>query len=149
LLKKSTFNNFKTLKAKELPMFSHIFIGTNKFDTSFSFYAGLMGALGHVLKFSEPSVPWAGWKQSDVDRPLFILGAPFNGEAASPGNGQMFAFIATTRAMVDKCHSIAIGLGGACEGKPGLRPQYHSNYYGAYFRDLDGNKICVCCHVPI
>ena len=39
-----------------------------------------------------------------------------------------------------------LALGAVCEGPPGLRPQYHANYYGAYFRDLDGNKLCVCCH---
>jgi hypothetical protein len=38
--------------------------------------------------------------------------------------------------------------GGSCEGPPGLRPQYHAHYYGAYFRDPDGNKLCVCCHEP-
>ena len=38
------------------------------------------------------------------------------------------------------------GAGSVCEGPPGLRPHYHANYYGAYFRDLDGNKLCVCCH---
>jgi catechol 2,3-dioxygenase-like lactoylglutathione lyase family enzyme len=37
---------------------------------------------------------------------------------------------------------------GRCEGPPGVRPQYHDHYYGAYFRDPDGNKLCVACHVP-
>ncbi len=45
-------------------------------------------------------------------------------------------------------HQTALGNGGTCEGPPGLRPQYHDNYYGAYFRDPDGNKICVACHAP-
>jgi predicted lactoylglutathione lyase len=47
---------------------------------------------------------------------------------------------------VDACHKIALEQGGTDEGGPGLRPQYHPNYYGAYFRDLDGNKICICSH---
>ena len=42
----------------------------------------------------------------------------------------------------------AIAAGGSCEGAPGLRPQYHADYYGAYFRDPDGNKLAVCCHRP-
>lgn len=37
-------------------------------------------------------------------------------------------------------------LGGQCEGRPGLRPEYHADYYGAYFRDPDGNKLCVVSH---
>ena len=64
----------------------------------------------------------------------------------SVGNGQMLALLAKSRAMVDATYARAIGLGAACEGAPGLRPHYHPNYYGAYFRDLDGNKICICCH---
>ena len=42
----------------------------------------------------------------------------------------------------------ALSHGATCEGHPGLRPHYHPDYYGAYFRDLDGNKICVVCHLP-
>lgn len=38
--------------------------------------------------------------------------------------------------------------GGSSEGAPGLRPDYHEHYYGAYFRDPDGNKLCVACHLP-
>ena len=45
-------------------------------------------------------------------------------------------------------HARALELGGTCEGPPGLRPQYHAHYYGAYFRDPDGNKLCVACHQP-
>ena len=40
----------------------------------------------------------------------------------------------------------ALAHGGTCEGSPGLRPEYHAHYYGAYFRDPDGNKLCVACH---
>jgi hypothetical protein len=58
----------------------------------------------------------------------------------------MIALLAPKRALVDACHAAALKLGGADEGAPGLRPHYHPNYYGAYFRDLDGNKICVCSH---
>jgi len=54
------------------------------------------------------------------------------------------ALLAPNRAAVDRCYSRAIASGD--EGRPGLRPHYHPNYYGAYFRDLDGNKLCVCCH---
>ena len=60
----------------------------------------------------------------------------------------MTAFLASTRAVVDRCYVVALQMGGRCEGMPGLRPHYHPNYYGAYFRDPDGNKICVCCHEP-
>ncbi len=58
----------------------------------------------------------------------------------------MVALLAASRQIVDRAHAYALAQGGADEGAPGLRPQYHPNYYGAYFRDPDGNKICVVCH---
>ena len=42
----------------------------------------------------------------------------------------------------------ALAHGARCEGPPGLRPEYHAHYYGAYFRDSEGNKLCVACHTP-
>jgi catechol 2,3-dioxygenase-like lactoylglutathione lyase family enzyme len=45
--------------------------------------------------------------------------------------------------------ALALSLGGQCEGAPGLRPHYHANYYGTYFRDPEGNKLCLCCHDPL
>ena len=48
--------------------------------------------------------------------------------------------------MVDQTYAVALEYGATCEGAPGLRPHYHANYYGAYFRDLDGNKLALCCH---
>ncbi|KVE06791.1 VOC family protein [Burkholderia anthina] len=59
-----------------------------------------------------------------------------------------YDFYAPTRAHVDRCHAFALRHGGTCEGPPGLRPHYHRDYYGAYFRDPDGNKLCVVCHRP-
>jgi predicted lactoylglutathione lyase len=79
-------------------------------------------------------------------RPLFIIGAPYDGNSASVGNGQMIALLAPTRAAVDGAYALALENGGSCEGAPGLRLEYHPDYYGAYFRDTDGNKLCVCCH---
>ena len=127
-------------------MISHVCVGITDFTRAHGFYAPLMASLGHVLKFSEDG--WAGWKPKDADRPLFLIGAPYDGKAATPGNGQMIALLASNRKTVDACHAAALANGGTCEGVPGLRPQYHPNYYGAYFRDPDGNKLCVCCHQP-
>ena len=129
-------------------MISHVCVGITDFDRAFRFYGPLLARLGHVLRFSEPEKCWAGWKPAESYRPIFLIGKPFNGEPAAPGNGQMIALLAPDRKTVDACHTAALAQGGKCEGPPGLRPQYHSNYYGAYFRDPDGNKLCVCCHHP-
>ena len=81
-------------------------------------------------------------------RPLLLLGRPFDGEPAAPGNGHMTAILAPSRDTVDRSYATALRLGGSDEGAPGLRPWYHPDYYGAYVRDPDGNKLCFCCHEP-
>jgi len=129
-------------------MLSHVFVGVTDFDRAMRFYSPIMEALKLRLKFVDLNKPWAGWVADNAPRPLFLIGAPFNGEAASAGNGQMIALLAHDRDAVDKCHAAALTHGGQCDGPPGLRPHYHEHYYGAYFRDPDGNKLCVCCHDP-
>jgi catechol 2,3-dioxygenase-like lactoylglutathione lyase family enzyme len=75
-----------------------------------------------------------------------LIGKPFDGQAPQPGNGHMVAWLADSRERVDQVHAAALAHGGVCEGAPGLRPEYHAHYYGAYFRDPDGNKLAVACH---
>jgi len=127
-------------------MISHVFIGVSDFARAYDFYAALMPQLDLQLKFVEAEKPWAGWVSPHAPRPLFLVGAPFDGAPHAVGNGQMTALLASTRAAVDRAHATALANGGVCEGPPGLRPEYHPNYYGAYFRDPEGNKLCVCSH---
>lgn len=127
-------------------MFSHVFIGVSDFARAFAFYSEVLGVLQIEPRFHEPSELMAGWQSSGASRPLFVIGAPYNKRPHDPGNGQMVAFSAGTRKVVREAYAKAISLGATCEGPPGLRPHYHADYYGAYFRDLDGNKICVVCH---
>ena len=127
-------------------MISHVFVGITDFQRAFRFYSAVMETLGLQLKFCDADKPWAAWMVSGKARPLFIIGSPYNGEIATAGNGQMIALLAPNRTAVDNAYTVALKNGGRCEGAPGLRPQYHVHYYGAYFRDADGNKICVCCH---
>ncbi|KCZ45482.1 VOC family protein [Hyphomonas pacifica] len=127
-------------------MISHITLGTNDLDRAIAFYEPIMQALGHVRVPFERSDPFTMWKNPAMDRPLIALTRPTNGAPHEPGNGQMVAFLAPTRSAVDAVHALAIAAAAQDEGAPGLRPLYHPNYYGAYFRDPDGNKICVVCH---
>jgi len=129
-------------------MFSHIFISVSDFERALTFYNPLMSALGIEPRFCDASRPWAGWQSNPDPRPLFLLGKPFDKQAHHPGNGQMVAFMAQSRAAVHRAYEVAVAHGGTSEGVPGLRPQYHQHYYGAYFRDPDGNKLCVACHTP-
>lgn len=128
-------------------MFSHVFVGVTDFDRALAFYQPLMATLGIASRFVERGRPWAGWQSSPGPRPLFLMGPPLKGEHAC-GNGQMTALLAANRPQVDVAHATALACGGRCDGPPGLRPEYHAHYYGAYFRDPDGNKLCVVCHAP-
>jgi predicted lactoylglutathione lyase len=64
---------------------------------------------------------------------------PFDGQGATGGNGTMVALMAASASVVDQVHAAALAAGGTCEGPPGQRMD---GFYGAYFRDLDGNKLC-------
>jgi catechol 2,3-dioxygenase-like lactoylglutathione lyase family enzyme len=76
-------------------------------------------------------------------RPYFWIG---NGE---PLKGRLHvAFTAKTRAEVDAFYGAAMAAGGRDNGAPGLRPEYHPNYYGAFVLDLDGHNIEAVCHAP-
>lgn len=129
-------------------MFSHVFVSVADFDRSLAFYRAVFDCIGIELRFCDRDRPWAGWHSSGNQRPYFVICRPYNGQPHDPGNGQMVAFMARTRESVHQAHQAALDNGGACEGRPALRPHYHEHYYGAYFRDPDGNKLCVACHTP-
>lgn len=129
-------------------MLSHVFLGVQDFERALAFYGPLMDCLGLPPRFVDRERPWAGWQTPGVagGRPLLLIGRPFDDEAHVAGNGQMLALQADSRALVDAAHALALRLGGRCEGPPGLRPGYHPHYYGAYFRDTEGNKLGLVCH---
>jgi len=127
-------------------MFSHITLGIADLARARAFYAPLMAQLGHRLRFDSAVDGWIGWEPAEGGRPLFIVTLPFDGRAPAPGNGAMVAFLAPDRSTVDAAYAQALSLGASDDGAPGLRPHYHSDYYGAYLRDPDGNKLCIVCH---
>ena len=127
-------------------MYSHTFLGVKDFDRALAFYRALMPVLGIAERFCDKQRPWAGWQSSPEPRPLFLIGNPYDRQPHEVGNGQMVALLAIDRASVDRAFEVAIASGGVAEGAPGLRPEYHAHYYGAYFRDTEGNKLCVACH---
>jgi len=130
-------------------MLSHTFLGTNDSERARTFYAPIMAALGWQERVSPHLPHLAIWKPAGASRPLFVLGPPFDGGMADAGNGQMVALLAKDRDTVEQVYAMALAAGASCEGPPGLRPQYHAHYYGAYFRDPDGHKLCIVCHDAI
>lgn len=129
-------------------MFSHIFVSVTDFARALRFYERVMAALEVEMRWCDESKPWAGWHSEGKRRPYFVICTPYNGLAHAAGNGQMIAFAAKSREAVRQAYEVALSNGGSSEGPPGLRPEYHASYYGAYFRDPDGNKFCVACHEP-
>lgn len=129
-------------------MISHVFVGVEDFERALRFYRAVFEVLQVQERFCDPTRPWAGWQSSPGPRPLFLIGAPFDRHAHRAGNGQMTALLAQSRADVDRAYQAALAHGGTSEGPPGLRPEYHAHYYGAYVRDTEGNKLCVVCHTP-
>ena len=127
-------------------MFSHVFSSVSNFERALVFYSPFLQALGLELRFCEPEKPWAGWQVPDQARPLFVICKPYDGQPHHAGNGQMVAFAASNRALVRSAYEVGLANGGTSEGAPGLRPHYHANYYGAYLRDPEGNKVAVVCH---
>jgi len=127
-------------------MLSHVMIGIGDYDRAYGFYAALASELGLKPFFTNPDAASAGWSSTDGGRPNLFIGRPFDKQPMQPSNGGMIAFKAADRPTVDRCHAAAMAHGGTDEGAPGLRAYYHPSYYGAYFRDPDGNKLCVVCH---
>ncbi|MGI3163801.1 VOC family protein [Pseudooceanicola sp. 200-1SW] len=127
-------------------MISHVTLAVADFDRALAFWRALMACLGHEESWLKPGEE-ASFRAPGHPRPLLFLVRPFAG-APDPGNGPMLGLMAADRATVHAAHALALRLGGQDEGAPGLRPQYHADFYGAYFRDSEGNKICVVCHEP-
>jgi catechol 2,3-dioxygenase-like lactoylglutathione lyase family enzyme len=124
-------------------MIGYVTLGTNDLDRARVFYDALLGEIGASRKMQFPETGFTLYGTGER-RPGIAVTRPYNGEAAKPGNGNMVAIAAASRAMVDRLHAKALELGGSDEGAPGLRtPEGPSAFYGAYFRDLDGNKLCV------
>ena len=123
-------------------MFSHVTIGTRDPAKAAEFYDEVLGTLGIEPLFKIEGVVAYG---EPTGAKTFLL-RPFDGGAPAPGNGWHAAYLAETHAQVDAFHAKALELGGTCEGPPGPRPHFHPNYYGAYVRDPEGNKIQAVCH---
>lgn len=124
-------------------MFSHVTVGTNDIGRAKSFYSGVGAALGLVPLLEFPTGIGYGGKGG---RPQLWIVMPLDKKPATVGNGITIGLEADSRAAVDAAYAAGMAAGGRDEGRPGLRTHYHPNYYGAYIRDPDGNKVCIVCH---
>jgi len=117
-------------------MLSHVSLGANDADAAQRFYDPVLAVLGmRCLSKRDGSIGYG------VGRFSFSLEKPTDGQPATVGNGVHIAFDAMDRAAVDEFYRVALANGGQDAGAPGLRPDYDANYYAAFVRDPDGNKI--------
>lgn len=133
-------------------MFTYMTLGTSDLQRSIRFYDPVMAALG-IERCATPGEEqdwqgWAGWGlyQSKGEKEMALwLCQPFNGKPATVGNGTMVALVAGSWAQVRNFHAAALAHGGSSEGGPELRRQYNPDFYSAYVRDPDGNKLAAVC----
>ncbi len=116
-------------------MVGYVTLGTNDPERAKAFYDALLELQGAKrLMEIETFVLWG----TDFDSASLAVTKPYDGKAATVGNGVMVALRAPSKEAVDALHAKALELGGTDEGKPGPRGD---GFYAAYFRDLDGNKL--------
>ena len=116
-------------------MIGYVTLGTNDLARGAAFYDAIATELGTARMME-----WDGaiaWGTPGGGAGVALM-KPFDGNAASVGNGVMVALEAKDAAQVDRLHAVALAHGGSCEGAPGPRGE---SFYAAYFRDPDGNKL--------
>jgi len=127
-------------------MIGYVMLGTNNLEKAVAYFDELFGSLG-IGRFMEEEGTFVAWAPSP-EAPSIAVTVPYNKEPATVGNGNMVAIYLESREQVNAFHAKALELGGANDGAPGFRPEgSESGFYGAYFRDLDGNKLAAFCMV--
>jgi catechol 2,3-dioxygenase-like lactoylglutathione lyase family enzyme len=116
----------------------HIGLSVSDLEKSKAFYRAALEPLGYTLLMEHEGAVGFGAK----GMPDFWLGP-------GAGTGPLHvAFASRDRQTVDRFHEAALAAGGSDNGPPGLRPQYHPNYYGAFVLDPDGINVEAVCHKP-
>ena len=118
-------------------MLAYTTIGTSDMDRAVAFYDALLAELGAKQLFGMDRIKFYG---KSTDEPMLAVCIPYDEEPPQRGNGWMVAIPGGSREGVDKLYAKALKLGATDEGEPGER--IPNVFYGAYVRDLDGNKLC-------
>jgi catechol 2,3-dioxygenase-like lactoylglutathione lyase family enzyme len=132
-------------------MLTYVYFGTNDLDRAIRFYDAALSALGMSRcvtgdpDWDRVSAGWGIYEDDGIRELAFWIGKPFDQQSATVGNGSMVAFRARSWKEVDDFYAAALAHGGSSEGAPGLRLQYNPDFYAAYVRDPDGNKIAAVC----
>lgn len=124
------------LEHRNLRSICHASVGTKQLDAAIHFYEKLLAVLNidKICHYEKAAAFGKGY-------PEFWVQLPFDEKPMTVGNGTHFGFVAENKQQVDDFYTLALSLGGTCNGKPGGRPEYGEPYYGCFVLDLDGNKI--------
>ncbi|QIB50621.1 VOC family protein [Pseudomonas sp. OIL-1] len=133
-------------------MFTYITLGSSDLERSARFYDQALAPLG-ISRCGgsqdeagwEDIVGWGVYEQEGATELALWLCRPFDGGAATVGNGTMVALKADSWSAVRAFYQAALDNGGTSEGEPGLRPHYADDFFAAYVRDPDGNKLAAVC----
>jgi len=131
-------------------MIGYVTLGSDDMPRARAYYDELFGSIGakRIMEFGDDLGGFTMWG-TGLDKPGVAVTNPYNKQPAAAGNGNMTAIAMNSRSKVDQFYNKAIELGGTDEGPPGLRgDEGPQAFYGAYFRDLDGNKLAAFCIGP-
>ena len=132
-------------------MLTYAYFGTNDLGRAIPFYEATLSVLGMKRcvtadpEWDRVAAGWGIYEDGGKRELAFWVGIPFDQRPASVGNGSMIAFSARSWREVDDFHAAALSHGGTCDGPPGLRLHYAPDFYAAYVRDPDGNKVAAVC----
>jgi predicted lactoylglutathione lyase len=137
-------------------MLSHMVIASNNLKQAHEFYSAVLRHINIVHYHGDPMCDALICFHNPIEAPdtetgrkqSFWLCVPVDSEKARAGNGVNVGLSAPSRASVDATYATATELGARCEGSPGLRPEYHADWYCCYLRDLDDNKLRIVCQKP-
>ena len=118
-------------------MLGYSTIGVNDMSRAPGFYDALLAEIGGKQLFGQDRIKFYG---TGPGAAMLAVCIPYDEQTPNPGNGTMVAISGGDRAGVDKLYAKAVELGATDDGEPGERVP--GVFYGAYVRDLDGNKLC-------
>jgi catechol 2,3-dioxygenase-like lactoylglutathione lyase family enzyme len=119
-------------------MIDHLSVPVSDFERSLAFYKAALAPLGYEVLMQFPGVAGLGVKP----KPDLWIGQKQVGHVVH------VAIRTDKRSVVDAFYAAAIAAGGKDNGAPGVRPQYHPSYYGAFVLDPDGHNVEAVCHEP-